>query len=135
MCKTNNEEIWPDKTGFAPEIHVSWLYCGDIKIRNTFVYEYTPPVHESDNDELLALLFEYYKSFNNDQYLVSWIFWELFSAINNGNKENLTIVYEFELFLEMQFGEAYLNPLLFKVENTDFKLFWRPCSISVATKI
>ena len=42
MWKTNDEEIWPDKIGFAPEIYVSWLYCGDIKIRNTFVYEYTP---------------------------------------------------------------------------------------------
>ena len=28
--------------GFAPEIHVSYLCYGDIKMRDTFVYEYTP---------------------------------------------------------------------------------------------
>ena len=30
------------KKSFAHEIHVSWLYYGDIMIRETFVYEYTP---------------------------------------------------------------------------------------------
>ena len=43
MCKTNGKEIWPSRSSSAPEIHVSWLYYGDIKIRDTFVYEYTPP--------------------------------------------------------------------------------------------
>ena len=28
------------KSGFAQEIHVSWLYYGDIKIRDTFVYKH-----------------------------------------------------------------------------------------------
>ena len=43
-CKTNNKEIWPNKSGSAPEIYVSWLYYRDIKIRDTFVYEYTPMI-------------------------------------------------------------------------------------------
>ena len=42
MCKMNNKEILTSKSGFVHEIHVSWLYYGDIKIRDTFVYEYTP---------------------------------------------------------------------------------------------
>ena len=42
VCKTNNKEIWPYESGSAPEIQVSWLSYGDIKIRDTFVYEYTP---------------------------------------------------------------------------------------------
>ena len=40
VCKTNNKEIWQNKSGFAHEIHVSWLYYGDIKIRDTFVYKH-----------------------------------------------------------------------------------------------
>ena len=39
----NDKEICPNESGFAPEIQVSWLYYGDIKFRDTFVYEYTPP--------------------------------------------------------------------------------------------
>ena len=38
----NNKEIWLGKGNSAPEIQVFWLYYGDIKIRDTFVYEYTP---------------------------------------------------------------------------------------------
>ena len=41
-CKTNNKEIWPCESESAPEIQVSWLSYGDIKIRDTLVYEYTP---------------------------------------------------------------------------------------------
>ena len=42
-CKTNDKEIWPNlNSGPAHKIHVSWLYYGDIKIRDTFVYKYTP---------------------------------------------------------------------------------------------
>ena len=44
MCKTKDKKIWPSKIGSAPEIHVSWQYYGDIKIRETFVYEYTPRI-------------------------------------------------------------------------------------------
>ena len=37
-----DKKIWLSiKISSAPEIHVSWLYYGDIKIRDTFVYEYT----------------------------------------------------------------------------------------------
>ena len=43
VCKTNDKEIWLSKSDSAHKIHVSWLYYGDIKIRDTFVYEYTPP--------------------------------------------------------------------------------------------
>ena len=35
-----NKEIWPNKCGSAHEIHVSWLYYGDITIRDIFVYQY-----------------------------------------------------------------------------------------------
>ena len=31
-----------NKNDFAYEIHISWLYYGDIKIRDTLVYDYTP---------------------------------------------------------------------------------------------
>ena len=40
MCKTNDKEIWPSKSGFAHKIHVSWLYYANIKIRDTFVYKH-----------------------------------------------------------------------------------------------
>ena len=40
MCKTNDKNISPCKSSFAHEIHVSWLYYGDIKIRDCFVYEH-----------------------------------------------------------------------------------------------
>ena len=33
------------QNNLTPEIHMSWLYHGDIEIRDTFVYEYTPPSH------------------------------------------------------------------------------------------
>ena len=33
------------KNGSAPEINLSWLYYGEVKIRETFVYEYTPTRH------------------------------------------------------------------------------------------
>ena len=36
----NNYKIWPNKRGSAHKIHVSWLYYGDIKIRDTFVYKH-----------------------------------------------------------------------------------------------
>ena len=36
----NDKEIWPSKTGSAHEIHVSWLYYGDNKIRDIFVYKH-----------------------------------------------------------------------------------------------
>ena len=49
-CKTNNKEIWPNKSGFACKIHVSWLYFGDIKIRDPFVYKHilAPPLYFHD---------------------------------------------------------------------------------------
>ena len=37
MCQTNDKEIRPSKSGSAYEIHASWLYFGDIKIRDIFV--------------------------------------------------------------------------------------------------
>ena len=40
--KTNNKQILPNECGSALEIQVSWLSYGDIKIWDTFVYEYTP---------------------------------------------------------------------------------------------
>ena len=39
VCKTNNNKIWANNNGSAHEIHISWLYYGDIKIRDTFVYK------------------------------------------------------------------------------------------------
>ena len=42
VCKTNRKKIWQSKSISALEIHVSWLYYADIRIRDTFVYEYTP---------------------------------------------------------------------------------------------
>ena len=36
----NDKEIWLSKLDSAPQIHVSWLYYGDIKIRDTFVYKH-----------------------------------------------------------------------------------------------
>ena len=38
----NDQEIWLNKSGSTPEIQVSSLYYGDMKIWDTFVYEYTP---------------------------------------------------------------------------------------------
>ena len=48
MCKTNNEKFWPSKSSFAHDIPISWLYYGhgDIKIRDTFVYEHILPFPE-----------------------------------------------------------------------------------------
>ena len=44
MCpKRTIKNIQPNESDFAPKIHVSWLYYGDIRIRDTFVNEYTPP--------------------------------------------------------------------------------------------
>ena len=40
VCKMNNKVIWLNKSGSAHEIHVSWLYYGDIKIKDTFVYKH-----------------------------------------------------------------------------------------------
>ena len=45
MCKTNDKNISPCKSSFAHEIHVSWLYYGDIKIRDCFVYEHILTLH------------------------------------------------------------------------------------------
>ena len=45
LCKTNGDEIRHGKSGSAHEIVVSGLYYGDIKIENTFVYEYTRMSH------------------------------------------------------------------------------------------
>ena len=39
----NGDESWHGKSGFAHEIVLSGLYHGDIKIKDTFVYEYTRP--------------------------------------------------------------------------------------------
>ena len=36
----------PNKSGFAHEIQVSWLHKSDVKIRDTFVHEYTPVRYE-----------------------------------------------------------------------------------------
>ena len=38
-CKTNNKQILLKECGSAPEIQVSWLSYGDIKIWDTYVYE------------------------------------------------------------------------------------------------
>ena len=40
VWKTNDRKLWPGKNGFAHDIHVSWLYYRDIKIRDTFVYKH-----------------------------------------------------------------------------------------------
>ena len=40
VCKTNNTKFWPSINGFAHDIHISWLYYGDKKIRDTFVYKH-----------------------------------------------------------------------------------------------
>ena len=40
VCKINNKVIWFNKSYSAHEIHVSWLYYGDIKIKDTFVYKH-----------------------------------------------------------------------------------------------
>ena len=37
LCKTNDKEIRQSKNGSFHKIHVTWLYYGDIKIRDTFV--------------------------------------------------------------------------------------------------
>ena len=36
VCKTNNENFGPNKSSFANDLYVAWLYYGDIKIRDTF---------------------------------------------------------------------------------------------------
>ena len=40
VCKTKEEEFWLSKSSFAHDIHISWLYYDDIKIRETFVYKH-----------------------------------------------------------------------------------------------
>ena len=40
MCKINNKEFWPSKSGFDHDFHVSWLYYDVIRIRDTFVYKH-----------------------------------------------------------------------------------------------
>ena len=37
----NSNKIWHGKSGSAHEIVISGLYYGDIKVKDTFVYEYT----------------------------------------------------------------------------------------------
>jgi len=39
VCKTNDNKISSNESGFAHKIHVSWLYYSDIKIKDTFVYK------------------------------------------------------------------------------------------------
>ena len=41
----NDKKMWPNESNSAHEIYDSWLYYGDIMIRDTFVYEYTPWAH------------------------------------------------------------------------------------------
>ena len=41
VCKTNGDEIWHGKSGSTHEMVISGLYYGDIKIEDTFAYEYT----------------------------------------------------------------------------------------------
>ena len=40
VCKTNDNKIWLNWSGFAHKIHVSWLYYGNSKNRDTFVYKH-----------------------------------------------------------------------------------------------
>ena len=63
MCKTHDKEIWQNKSGSAHEIHVSWLYYGDIKIRDTFVYKHTPTTHDiiAATHTNMSIMFENYK--------------------------------------------------------------------------
>ena len=41
VCKTNGDKIWLGKSGSAYKIVVSQLYNDDIKIGDTFIYEFT----------------------------------------------------------------------------------------------
>ena len=38
ICKINNKEVMPTEL----ICNISWLYYGDIKFRDTFVFKYTP---------------------------------------------------------------------------------------------
>ena len=40
-CKTNGNDIWFSRSGFAHEIDISGLYSGDITIGHMLAYKYT----------------------------------------------------------------------------------------------
>ena len=52
VCAKQTVKKFDNKSSSAHEIHVAWLYYGDIKIRNAFVYEYTPIDRRTDGHDL-----------------------------------------------------------------------------------
>jgi len=69
-CKANDKEIWPIKCGFASEIQVSWLSYGDIKIWDTFLYEYTPTSQSISSFGWLGWDWQINQSINQSAVLV-----------------------------------------------------------------
>ena len=95
-CKTNNREV-----SSAHEIHFSWLYHGDIKIKDTFVYKHILTYHIISNSCYawsilkwkITSIFCTYRDFR----------WQVQRRVSLGV---VTVEYELDLYL---FWDSFLN--------------------------